>query len=130
MFSIVDSSPRYGVEADVPSSPIYDYEDLPVFKEEMVVEEDSSLFLQGVFHDIFLPRIKENPMDPIYDDYKSDPWESYGEQEEDQKRVRFIACTEVTEQQFEEHNLPAVLIYDEYEFDPGESQEEEKEPEE
>jgi hypothetical protein len=131
MWSIVDGSPGYRVEADVPSSPAYDDEDLPIFKEEMVVEEDSSLFLQGVFHDIFLPRIKENPMDPIYDDYRSDPWESYGEQEEDQKRVQFTACTEVTEQQFEEHNLPVVPIYDEYESDPGESQEEEpEEPEE
>jgi hypothetical protein len=58
MLSIVDGSPEYRVEADVPSSPSYDDKDLPVFKEEMVVEEDSSLFLQEVAHDIFLPRIK------------------------------------------------------------------------
>jgi hypothetical protein len=42
--------------------------------------------------------------------------------------VQFIACTEVTEQQFEEHNLPTVPIYDEYKSNLGESQE--KEPEE
>jgi hypothetical protein len=28
-------------------------------EEEIVVEEDSSLFLQEVFHNVFLPRIKE-----------------------------------------------------------------------
>jgi hypothetical protein len=44
MLSIVDGSPGYRVEVDVPSSPTYDDEDLPVFKEEMVVEEDSSLW--------------------------------------------------------------------------------------
>jgi transcriptional regulator of NAD metabolism len=59
MLSIVDGSPGYRVEADVPSIPAYDDEDLLVFKEEMVVEEDFSLFLQEVSHDIFLPRIKE-----------------------------------------------------------------------
>jgi hypothetical protein len=53
------------------------------------VEEDSSLFPQGVSHDIFLPGIKEkrimyeqpvskenHPMVPIYDEYESDPGES------------------------------------------------------
>jgi hypothetical protein len=59
MLSIVDGSLGYRVEVDVPRSPTYDDEDLLVFKEEMVVEEDSSLFLQEVSHDIFLPRIKE-----------------------------------------------------------------------
>jgi hypothetical protein len=60
MLSIVDGSPEYRVEADVPSNLTYDDEDLPFFKQEMVVEEDSSLFLQEAAHDIFLPRIKEN----------------------------------------------------------------------
>jgi hypothetical protein len=32
MFSILDGSPEYKVEADVPSSPAYDGEDLLVFK--------------------------------------------------------------------------------------------------
>jgi hypothetical protein len=59
MWSIVDGSPRYRVEADVPNSPAYDDEDLTVFKEGMVVEEDFSLFLQGVSHDIFFPGNKE-----------------------------------------------------------------------
>jgi hypothetical protein len=59
MLSIVDGSPEYRVEADVPSGMTYDDEDLPIFKEDMVVEEDSSLFLQEVSHDIFLPRVKE-----------------------------------------------------------------------
>jgi hypothetical protein len=56
MLSIVDGSPEYRVEVDVPSSLTYDDDDLPFFKEEMVVEEDSSLFLQEVSHDIFLPQ--------------------------------------------------------------------------
>jgi hypothetical protein len=59
MLSIVDGSLEYRVEVDVPSNPSYDGKDLPVFKEEMVVEEDSSLPLQEVSHDIFLPRIRE-----------------------------------------------------------------------
>jgi hypothetical protein len=59
MWSMIDDSPGYRVEADVPSSSAHDGEDLPVFKEEMVLEEDFSLFLQGVSHGIFLPGIKE-----------------------------------------------------------------------
>jgi hypothetical protein len=66
------------------------------------------------------------PMVPIYDDYESDPWESYEEQEEDQRGMLFTACTEVTEQSLEEQNLPGGPIYDEYESDPRESQEKRK----
>jgi hypothetical protein len=59
MLPTTNNSLGYGVEAYVLGSPAYDEEDLPVFKEDMVVEEDSSLFFQEVSHDIFLPRIKE-----------------------------------------------------------------------
>jgi hypothetical protein len=59
MWSMVDDSPGYRVEADVPSSSAHDDEDPLFLKEGLVVEEDSSLFLQGVSHDIFLPGIKE-----------------------------------------------------------------------
>jgi hypothetical protein len=56
---MVDDSPGYRVEADVPRSSAHDDEDPLFLKEGLVVEEDSSLFLQGVSHDIFLPGIKE-----------------------------------------------------------------------
>jgi hypothetical protein len=59
MWSMVDDSPGYRVEADVPSSSAHDDEDPLFLKEGLVVEEDSSLFPQGVSHDIFLPGIKE-----------------------------------------------------------------------
>jgi hypothetical protein len=59
MWSMVDDSPGYRVEADVPSSSAHDDEDPLFLKEGLVVEEDSSLFLQGVSHDIFLLGIKK-----------------------------------------------------------------------
>jgi hypothetical protein len=33
--------------------------------------------------------------------------------------MQFTACTEVTEQQFEEKSFPTGPVYDEYESDPG-----------
>ena len=59
MWSMVDDSPGYRVEADVPSSSAHDDKDPLFLKEGLVVEEDSSLFPQGVSHNIFLPGIKE-----------------------------------------------------------------------
>jgi hypothetical protein len=59
MWSMVDDSPGYRVEVDVPRSSAHDDEDPLFLKEGLVVEEDSSLFPQGVSHDIFLPGIKE-----------------------------------------------------------------------
>jgi hypothetical protein len=44
-------------ETDVLTNPTYDEEGLPDLEEDLVVEEDSSLFLQEVSHDIFSPRI-------------------------------------------------------------------------
>ena len=46
-------------ETNVLTSPTYDEEGLPDLEEDMVVEEDSSLFLQEDSHDIFSPRIEE-----------------------------------------------------------------------
>ena len=69
-------------------------------------------------------------MVPIYDNYESDPWESYREQEEDQRGVLFTAFTKVTEQSFGEHNFPTGPVYDKFESDPRESQEEVRGPEE
>jgi hypothetical protein len=47
MWSMVDDSPGYRVEADVPSSSAHD-DEYPLFlKEGLVVEEDSSLFPRG-----------------------------------------------------------------------------------
>jgi hypothetical protein len=59
MWSMVDVSLEYRVEADIPSSPASEDGGLPIFKEEIIVEAVSSLFLQGVSHDICLPGIKE-----------------------------------------------------------------------
>jgi hypothetical protein len=59
MWFMVDGSPEYRVEADVPSSSSHDDEDPLFLKEGLVVEEDSSVFPQGVSHDICLPGIKE-----------------------------------------------------------------------
>jgi hypothetical protein len=44
MWSMVDDSPRYRVEADVPSSSSHDDEDPLFLKEGLVVEEHSCLF--------------------------------------------------------------------------------------
>jgi hypothetical protein len=59
MWSVVDDSLGYRVEADVPSSSSHDDEDPLFLKKGLVVEEVSSLFPQGVSHDIFVPRNKE-----------------------------------------------------------------------
>jgi hypothetical protein len=157
MLSIVDGSPEYRVEADVPSSPAYDDEDLPVFKEEMVVEEDSSLFLQEVSHDIFLPRIKEKnlmyeqpeaavtdvPEMDIFDSYILDGitilevdhrnegkpfFDEYSSDDEQQAYPTFDHY-EDTDRHDNKQSFPMVPIYDDYESDPWESHgEEEEEP--
>jgi hypothetical protein len=44
---------------EVLTIPAYDEEFLPDLEEEVVAEEDSSLFLQEVSHDIFSPKIEE-----------------------------------------------------------------------
>jgi hypothetical protein len=154
MWSIVDGSPGYRVEADVPSCPAYDDEDLPVFKEEMVVEEDFSLFLQGVSHDIFLPGIKEKkimyeqpeaadttvPETYIFDgitileeEYRNEGqplFDEYYSDDEQQAYPTFDHYEDAARHDSKQSH-PMVPIYDEYESDPGESQpEEEKEPEE
>jgi hypothetical protein len=41
---------------------------------------------------------KSFPMVPVYDDYESDPWESH-EEEEEQLKVQFIACSEPVSEQ-------------------------------
>jgi hypothetical protein len=153
MWSIVDGSPGYRVEADVPIFPAYDDEDLPVFKEEMVVEEDFSLFLQGVSHDIFLPGIKEKknmyeqpeaadttvPETYIFDgitileeEYRNEGQPLFDEYYSDDEKQAYPTFDhyEDTTQHGSKKNHPMVPIYDEYESNLGESQEEEKEPEE
>jgi hypothetical protein len=154
MWSIVDGSPGYRVEADVPNCPAYGDKDLPVLKEEMVVEEDFSLFLQGVSHDIFLPGIKEKnimyeqlepggptipKMEIFYEitileeDHINEGhplFDVYYSDDEQQANPTFDHY-KYTEEPVNKQNHPMVPIYDEYESDLGESQEEEqKEPEE
>jgi hypothetical protein len=38
------------------------------------------------------------PKVPVYDDYESDPWESYGEEEEHQKG-QFVSCPDPVHEQ-------------------------------
>jgi hypothetical protein len=154
MWSIVDGSPGYQVEAYVPSYPAYDDEDLPVFKEEMVVEEDFSLFLQGVSHDIILPGIKEKkimyehpeaadttvPETDIFDgitileeEYRNEGQPLFDEYYSDDEKQAYPTFDhyEDAARHDSKKSHPMVPIYDEYKFDSGESQpEEEKEPEE
>jgi hypothetical protein len=157
MLSVVDGSPEYRVEADVPSNPTYDDEDLPVFKEEMVVEEDSSLFLQEVAHDIFFPRIKEKnlmyeqPEEAVtaipemdnFDSYILDGitilevdhrnegqplFDEYSSDDEQQAYPTFDHY-EDSDQLDNKQSFPMVPIYDDYGSDPWESHgEEEEEP--
>jgi hypothetical protein len=154
MWSIVNGSPGYRVEADVPSSPAYDDKDLLIFKEGLVVEEDFSLFLQGVSHDIFLPGIKEKKImyeqqeaagptvpetDIFYgttsleEDHRDKGQPFFGEcySDDEQQAYPTFDHYKDTDQHDSEQSHPLVPIYDEYESDTGGSQEEEeKEPEE
>jgi hypothetical protein len=152
MWSMVDDSPGYRVEADVPSSSAHDDEDPLFLKEGLVVEEDSSLFLQGVSHDIFLPGIKEKkimyeqpePTGPtipkmeifygitvLEEDHINEGhplFDVYYSDDEQQAYPTFDHYKD-TEEPVSKQKHPMVPIYDEYESDLGESQEEEqKEP--
>jgi hypothetical protein len=153
MWSMVDDSPGYRVEADVPSSSAHDDEDPLFLKEGLVVEEVSSLFPQGVSHDIFLPGIKEKrimyeqpeaagPTVPETEIFYGITvleeghinegqllFDVYYSDDEQQAYPTFDHYKD-TEEPVSKQNHPMVPIYDEYESDPGESQEEEKEPEE
>jgi hypothetical protein len=59
MWSMVGGSPKCRIEADIPSNLVSEDGDLPICKELIIVEEVSSLFLQGVSHDICLPGINK-----------------------------------------------------------------------
>jgi hypothetical protein len=150
MWSMVDGSPKYRVEEDIPSNPFFEDEDLPICKEDIIVEEVPSLFLQGVSHDIFLPGKKimyeqleavgptvhetdifdgstimeEDHRDkgqPLFDEYYSD---------DEQQAYPTFDHYKDTEEPVSKKNHPMVPIYDEYESDLEErQQEEEKEPE-
>jgi hypothetical protein len=153
MWFMVDDSPGYRVEANVPSSSAHDDEDPLFLKEGLVLEEYSSLFLQGFFHDIFLPGIKEKkimyeqlePAGPtipkmeifygitiLEEDHINEGhllFDVYYSDDEQQSYPTFDHY-KYTEEPISKQNHPMVPIYDEYESDPGEIQEEEKEPEE
>jgi hypothetical protein len=121
------------------------------------VEEDSSLFLQEVSHDIFLPRIKEKnhmyeqpeatvtvvPEMDIFNSYILDGiivlevdhryegkpfFDEYSSDDEQQAYPTFDHY-EDTERHDKKQSFPMVPIYDDYESDPWESHgEEEEEP--
>jgi hypothetical protein len=153
MWSMVDGSPKCRVEADIPSNPVSEDGDLPVCKEDIIVEEVPSLFLQGVSHDIFSPKIKEKkimyeqpeaagptvPETNIFDgitileeDHKDKGQPLFDEYHSDDELQAYPTFDHYkhTEEPFGKQNSPMVPIYDEYESDLEESQqEEEKEPE-
>ena len=136
------------VSYSAPDAPV-----VSILKEEIVVEEDSSLFLQEVSHDIFLPRIKEKrimyekpeaagPTIPEMENFdgitvleeghinEGQPlFDIYYSDDEQQAYPTFDHYKD-TEEPVSKKNHPMVPIYDEYESDSGKSQEEEKEPEE
>jgi hypothetical protein len=153
MWSMVDDSLGYRVEADVPSSSAHDDEDPLFLKEELFVEEVSSLFPQGVSHDIFVPGIKEKrimyeqpevagptiPEIEIFDGIivleeghinEEQPLFDVYYSDDEQQAYPTFDHYKYTEEPVSQQNHPMVPIYDEYESDPEESQEEEKEPEE
>jgi hypothetical protein len=153
MWSMVDGSPKCRVEADIPSNPVSEDGDLPVCKEDIIVEAVPSLFLQGVSHDIFLPEIKEKkimyeqpeaagptvPETDIFDgitileeDHRDKGQPLFDEYYSDDEQHAYPTFDHYkhTEEPVSKQNHPMVPIYDEYESDLEESQqEEEKEPE-
>jgi hypothetical protein len=154
MWFMVDGSPEYRVEADVPSSSAHDDEDRLFLKEGLVVEEDSSLFPQGVSHDIYLPGIKEKrfmyekpeaagptvPKIEIFDGItvleeghinEEQPLFDVYYSDDEQQAYPTFDHYKYTEEPVSQQNHPMVPIDDEYESDPGKSQEEApEEPEE
>jgi hypothetical protein len=149
MWSMVDGSPEYRVEADIPSSPASEDGGLPIFKEEIIVEAVSSLFLQGVSHDICLPGIKEKkitceqpePVGPtipkteifygitvLEEDHINEGqplFDIYYSDDEQQAYPTFDHYRD-TEEPVSKQNHPMVPIYDEYESDLGETEPEEQ----
>jgi hypothetical protein len=152
MWSMVDDSPGYRVEADVPSIFAHDDEDPLFLKEGLAVEEDSFLFLQGVSHDIFLPGIKEKkimyeqpePTGPtipkmnffyriivLEEDHINEGHPLFDVYYSDDEKQAYptLDHDKDTKYPFSKQNHLMVPIYDEYESNLGESQEEEqKEP--
>jgi hypothetical protein len=148
MWSMVDGSPKYQVEADIPSSPASEDGGFPVFKEEIIMEAVSSLFLQEVSHDICVPGIKEKkikceqpePVGPtirktkIFDGItvleedhinEGQPlFDIYYSDDEKQAYPPFDHYRD-TEEPVSKQNHPMVPIYDEYESDLGDTEPEE-----
>jgi hypothetical protein len=153
MWSMVDGSPKCRVEADIPSNPVSEDGNLPVCKEEIVVEEVPSLFLQGLSHDICLPGTNEKritcehlepagPTKPqmeifygitvLEEDHINEDLPLFDEYYSDDELQAYLADDhyEDAEEPVSKQNHPMVPIYDEYELDLEENQhEEEKEPE-
>jgi hypothetical protein len=149
MWFMVDGSPEDRVVANIPSNPASEDGGLPVFKEEIIVEAISSLFLQGVSHDICLPGIKEKkitcekpePVGPTIPQTKILNWitileedhinegqplfDIYYSDDEQQAYPTFDHYGD-TEDPVNKQNHPMVPIYDEYESDLGETEPEEQ----
>ena len=137
---MVDGSPKCRVEADIPSNLVSEGGDHPV----------SSLFLQGVSHDICLSRIKERritceqpelvgPTVPktdlflpestvLEEDYNHVGLPLFAEYYSDDELQAYLVDDhyEVTEKPVSKQIHPMVPIYDEYESDLGETKPEEQ----
>jgi hypothetical protein len=154
MWFMVDGSPEYRVEADVPSSSAHDDEDPLFLKEGLVVEQDSSLFPQGVSRDICLPGIKERrimyeqpeaagptvPEIEIFDGItvleeghinEEQPLFDVYYSDDEQQAYPTFDHYKYTEEPVSKQSFPTGPIYDDYDSDPWESKEEApEEPEE
>jgi hypothetical protein len=137
---VVDGSPKCRVEADIPSNLVSEGGDHPV----------SSLFLQGVSHDICLSGIKERritceqpelvgPTVPktdlflpeitvLEEDYNHVGLPLFDEYYSDDELQAYLVDDhyEVTEKPVSKQIHPMVPIYDEYESDLGETEPEEQ----
>jgi hypothetical protein len=107
--------------------------------EEVVVEEDCSLFLHEISHDVFTVGVEteergivpflqvgEALFPPDFDDYleeeKQNPTSPFVDQNGQPFYDSYESCSELETQDFQEQSFPTGPVYDDYESDPGESQ--------
>jgi hypothetical protein len=116
MWFMVDGSPEYRVEEDVPSSSAHDDEEQPLF--DVYYSDDEQQAYPTFDHYKYTeePVSKQSfPIGPIYDDYDSDPWESKEEtpeEPEEQSKMQFTDCAEpVSEQPPPEISEPTSVIH-------------------
>jgi hypothetical protein len=106
------------------------------YDEEVVVEEDCSLFLHEISHDVFtfgvemeergiVPflQIREALFPPDFDDYleeeQQNPTSPFADQNGQPFYDSYESCSELEMQDFQEQSFPTGPVYDDYESDPG-----------